>query len=43
MKKPPYKERLQSYEREKQQLLCKGLSWQEYQSELKKLDEKYEL
>ncbi len=43
MNKPPYKERLQSYEREKQQLLCKGLSWQEYQAQLKKLAEKYEL
>ena len=43
MKKPPYKERLRNYEREKQQLLCKGLSWQKYQTELKKLAEKYEL
>ena len=43
MNKPPYKVRLQNYEREKQKLLCKGLSWQEYQSELKKLAEKYEL
>lgn len=43
MKKSPYKECLRNYEREKQQLLCKGLNWQEYQSELKKLAEKYEL
>ena len=43
MNKPPYKERLQSYEREKQQLLCKGLSWQEYEKEVKKLAEKYGL
>ena len=37
MKKQPYKVRLQNYEREKQQLLCKGLSWQEYEKEVKKL------
>lgn len=43
MKKPPYKERLELYEREKQQLLCKGLNWQEYEAEVKKLAEKYEL
>ena len=43
MKKPPYKERYENYEREKQQLLCKGLSWQEYEKEVKKLAEKYGL
>ena len=43
MKKPPYKERLQSYEREKQQLLCKGLNWKEYEEAVKRLAEKYEL
>ncbi len=43
MKTQPYKVRLQNYEREKQQLLCKGLSWQEYEKEVKKLAEKYGL
>ena len=43
MKKLPYKERLERYEYEKQQLLCKGLSWQEYEEAVKKLAEKYEL
>ena len=43
MKKQPYKVRLQNYEREKQQLLCKGMSWQEYEEEVKKLSEKYGL
>ena len=43
MKNQPYKVRLQNYEREKQQLLCKGLSWQEYEKEVKELAEKYGL
>lgn len=43
MKKLPYKERYENYEREKQQLLCKGLSWKEYEEAVKKLAEKHEL
>lgn len=43
MKKIPYETRLQNYEREKAELLHKELSYAEYEREIKRIAEKYNL